>query len=84
MTTNEILVEAEELGKLFFTPKEIKVILFPPAEGNIDIAILRGQLISDAEIRKVIIQQAKAGSAEAQKIVEQWKIRISQERALQR
>ena len=84
MTTTELLQEAEELGKLFFTPREIKIILFPPTEANIDIAILRGQLISDAEIRKVIIQQAKAGSAEAQKIVEQWKIRISQEKALQR
>lgn len=79
--TKEILQEAEELGKLFFTEKQIKLILFPNKKTmDLDIVIMRGQLISEAEIRKTVVQQAKAGSAEAQKIVENWKLYIRYEK----
>ncbi len=77
--SNELYEEAEELGKLFFTASQIKVILSDKPK-NLDIVIMRGQLISDAEIRKTVVQQAKAGSAEAQKIVENWKTHISREK----
>lgn len=77
--TDEQYQEAEELGRLFFTSSQIKIILSDKPK-NMDIVIMRGQLISDAEIRKTVVQQAKAGSAEAQKIVENWKTYISREK----
>lgn len=69
------LQQAEELGKLFFTQSEIELILTiePTTLKN---AILKGQLLADAEIRKVIVQQAKGGSGEAQRIVQEWMSRI--------
>lgn len=77
----ELLQEAEELGKLFFTEKQIKLILFPnKKQMDLDIVIMRGQLLSEAEIRKTVVQQAKAGSAEAQKLVENWKLYIRHEK----
>lgn len=80
-TPTQILIEAEELGKLFFTQKEIETILFTNPD-TIQGAIRKGQLLSDAEVRKVVIQQAKSGSGEAQKIVENWKNAIKFENAL--
>lgn len=77
----QILIEAEELGKLFFTSSEIHTILHMKAD-TIPGAIRKGQLLADAEVRKVIIQQAKSGSGEAQKIVENWKNAIKFENAL--
>lgn len=69
------LEQAEELGKLFFTGKEIELILsIEPV--TLKNAILKGQLLADAEIRKVIVQQAKGGSGEAQRIVQEWMSRI--------
>jgi uncharacterized protein YjcR len=81
MTPTQILNEAEELGKLFFSHKEIETILYTNPD-SIEGAIKKGQLLSDAEIRKVVIQQAKSGSGEAQKIVETWKNAIKFENAL--
>ena len=69
------LEQAEELGKLFFTGKEIELILsIEPV--TLKNAILKGQLLADAEIRKVIVQQAKGGSGEAQRIIQEWMSRI--------
>lgn len=69
------LEQGEELGKLFFTRKEIELILsIEPT--NLQNAILKGQLLADAEIRKVIVQQAKGGSGEAQRIIQEWMSRI--------
>lgn len=69
------LEEGEELGKLLFTRKEIELILsIEPT--TLQNAILKGQLLADAEIRKVIVQQAKGGSGEAQRIVQAWTSRI--------
>ncbi len=81
MQTTQILIEAEELGKLFFTQSEIETILYTNPD-TIEGAIRKGQLISDAELRKVVTQQAKSGSGEAQKIVENWKNAIKFENAL--
>ncbi|MEA5458687.1 hypothetical protein VB796_06550 [Arcicella sp. LKC2W] len=77
----QILIEAEELGKLFFTQTDIETILYTNPD-SIQGAIRKGQLLSDAEVRKVVIQQAKSGSGEAQKIVENWKNAIKFENAL--
>ena len=69
------LEQAEELGKLFFTGKEIELIIsIEPV--TLKNAILKGQLLADAEIRKVIVQQAKGGSGEAQRIIQEWMSRI--------
>lgn len=72
---SNLLEQAEELGKLFFTRKEIQLILFIEPT-TLENAILKGQLIADAEIRKVIVQQAKGGSGEAQRIIQEWMSRI--------
>ncbi len=70
--------EAEELGKLFFTRKEVMIILTHDVQ-TLQQAILKGQLQEEAEVRKVIIQQAKSGSGEAQKLVLQFISRIRSE-----
>lgn len=69
------LEEAEKYGALLFTEDEIKLILTqePTTTQN---AILKGQLMTEAEMRTVVIQQAKNGSSEAQKIVIKWLQRI--------
>ncbi len=70
-----LLQEAEDLGSLFFTRKEIELILM--IEPNtVQNAILKGQLLAEAEVRKVVVQQAKSGSGEAQRIVQSWVSRI--------
>lgn len=74
----ENLQEAEELGKLFFTRKEVMIILTHDVQ-TLQQAILKGQLQEEAEVRKVIIQQAKSGSGEAQKLVLQFISRIRSE-----
>ncbi|GAB2648601.1 hypothetical protein GCM10027035_47940 [Emticicia sediminis] len=72
------LEEAEEYGALLFTEKEVKLIL-TKEPNTVENAILKGQLLTEATIRKVIIEQAKNGSSEAQKIVLKWQnaIKIS-------
>ena len=71
----DLITEAEELGKLFFTEDEIEIILSGEVK-DVKTAIKKGQLISDAELRKTVVQQAKSGSGEAQKMVESWKSTI--------
>lgn len=68
---SNILKQAEELGNLLFTQEEIKIIL-NTSPTTIQTAILKGQLTTEAEVRKTVIQQAKGGSGEAQKLVEKW------------
>lgn len=81
MQAQTTLSEAEELGSLFFTKEEIEIILsIEPT--NLHNAILKGQLKSDAEIRKVVIQQAKSGSGEAQRLVQSWVSRIRFQNAM--
>lgn len=65
------LEAAEEYGALLFTEKEVKLIL-TKEPNTVENAILKGQLLTEATIRKVIIEQAKNGSSEAQKIVLKW------------
>jgi hypothetical protein len=72
--------EAERLGGLFFTENEIAIILTEHPE-NWQTASLRGRLLQDAKIRKMVIEQATQGSNEAQKLVEQWKMKIAIEAA---
>ena len=67
--------DAEELGKLLFTLDEIKIILNTNPT-SLETAILKGQLTTEAEVRKTVIAQAKGGSGEAQKLVEKWVKRI--------
>jgi hypothetical protein len=81
MQAQIILSEAEELGSLFFTRSEIELILNIKPD-NIQNAILKGQLKSDAEVRKVVVQQAKSGSGEAQRLVQSWLSRIRFENSM--
>lgn len=69
------LEAAEEYGALLFTEKEVKLIL-SKEPNTVENAILKGQLLTEATIRKVIIEQAKNGSSEAQKIVLKWQNQI--------
>lgn len=69
------LIEAEELAGLFFTSEEILVILTESPE-DFQTAVLKGRLQADATIRRQVIEQAKGGSSEAQKLVEKWKLSI--------
>lgn len=73
------LNEATELGALLFTQDEIQTIM-TATPSDLPTAILKGQLLTQAEIRRVVIAQAKAGSGEAQKLVEKWllKLKIAQ------
>lgn len=81
MQAHQLLSEAEELGSLFFTKSEIEIILTLQPD-NLKNAILKGQLKADAEIRKVVVQQAKSGSGEAQRLVQSWVSRIRFENAM--
>lgn len=74
------LSEAEELGGLFFTEAEIVIILTESLE-DFRTCILKGRLMKDADIRRIVIDQAIAGSDQAQKLVETWKMRIALEEA---
>lgn len=65
------LTEAKKLGELLFTEHQIQIILSTDATDP-RTAILQGQLLTEAEVRKTVIAQAKAGSAEAQKMVAKW------------
>jgi hypothetical protein len=72
---DEFRLEPEFLGKLLFTDDEVELMLTECPIG-LKNQVLKGQLITQAEIRHTIIRQAKAGSAEAQKMTEKWMQRI--------
>ena len=61
----------EDLGGLLFTEEQILLILnqFP---SDFSSKILKGQLITEAKVRQMVIAQAIGGSSEAQKLVEKW------------
>lgn len=73
--TEEQLAQIEEYGSHFFTPLEIARIMKLDAdefmvdfdaEGQVRDSIERGQLKSEAEVRKSIFDLAKSGSGPAQ------------------
>lgn len=74
--TQEELLQVEELAQLYFTPKEISVMLeikyaevkdtIENEEGNFYEAFMRGRLQSETDLRKSIMMLAKAGSSPAQ------------------
>lgn len=68
-------IEAEELGGLFFTENEIRVILTENPD-DFRTCVLKGRLVADAGIRREVVRQATLGIAEAVKQVEKWKERI--------
>lgn len=59
--------EREWLAGLFFTRKEIELIM-----GDSEDPILRGRLKSEAELRESVIELAKAGSGPAQAMANQY------------
>ena len=61
----------ESLGELLFSENQILIIL---NQNPVDFSskILKGQLISEAKVRQMVIAQAIGGSSEAQKLVEKW------------
>jgi hypothetical protein len=71
--SEEQIKEVEALAELFFSPEEIQLISGVQAEDpDFKKAYQRGNLKSEAEIRKSIIQLAKDGSSPAQTLA--WKM----------
>lgn len=74
--TPEELQEVERLAALYFTPREIALMLqikfdevllqFDANQGDFYEAFQTGRLQSEVDLRKGIIQLAKAGSSPAQ------------------
>lgn len=74
--SDEEIATTEELARLFFTPREIALMLqvsfddvqtqMDAATGPIYEAFQRGRLQSEVDLRKGILQLAKAGSSPAQ------------------
>ena len=72
----EELAEVENLAGLFFTPREISIMLeldlheiydqLDAKDGNFFCAFLKGKLQSEVDLRKAINQLARAGSSPAQ------------------
>lgn len=73
--TKEQLDYIEELAGLFFTEKDIKIIVDTPdeAEDSFELRIMRGRLKIEAEIRKSILTHAKSGSSPAQTLADRMK-----------
>lgn len=68
-------LDAEGLGSLFFSEKQVEIIL-SETPNTFSKKVLKGQLISEARVRQMIVAQAIGGSSEAQKIVEKWILKI--------
>jgi hypothetical protein len=74
--SDDLLKEAQEWAELFFTNDELAMLLEVPAaeirlalddsSSPLGSAIMRGRLLSEAELRKSIILLAKRGSSPAQ------------------
>ena len=74
--TAEELAEVESLAGLFFSPREISVMLELPLPeileqidinaGNFYRAFQKGRLQNEVDLRKAIMQLARAGSSPAQ------------------
>ena len=63
------------INNFIITGRQIELIL--SIEPNtLKNAILKGQLQAEAEIRQVVVNQAKSGSGEAQRIIQGWMSRI--------
>ena len=74
--TDEEIALVEELAALYYTPKEICIIVelnlaeakeqIEVEEGNFYTAFQRGRLQSETDLRRSILMLAKAGSSPAQ------------------
>lgn len=60
-----------ELGELLFTEEQI-IIIQNTTNNDFSSRVIRGQLITQAKMRQMVIAQAIGGSSEAQKIVNSW------------
>lgn len=70
MEEDDIRMRIEELAQLQFTDYEIATILQCSVEQLRDrwaVAVDRGRLLAEAEVRKSILTMAKQGSSPAQK-----------------
>lgn len=73
MLNEEQLNEVEELAGYFFTEEEIREITgIQDREPAFAKAMRKGQLKAEAEVRKGIVELAKAGSSPAQTLA--WKM----------
>lgn len=67
MTEEELIEEAKELGRLFFSDEEIMEILeITHLSPKLERAIRGSRLLSEAKIRKSIVDLANNGSSVAQ------------------
>jgi phage shock protein A len=74
---NKPLTKEEEMEKfagLFFTRKQIAIII----DGDED-PIIRGRLISEAELRESVFSLAKSGSGPAQAMANQYILQMKLE-----
>lgn len=76
--TQKQLTDIENLAALFFTPKEIEIILSVEPSETFEFSYQRGQLKQMAKLRKSIFEQAANNSTPAQtlalKIIDACKI----------
>jgi|688.fasta_scaffold192472_3 hypothetical protein len=80
------LVAAEKFAKLLFNDEQIAVLLemsiqefrveMSSGESPLKLAVLRGRLTTEAEVRAAIINAAKRGSSPAQAMAVQYLNRI--------
>lgn len=79
MLTEEQQKEIEELAGYFFTEDEVSEISgVEKSERGFKKAFRKGNLLAEAELRKSIMELAKAGSSPAQTLA--WKMLDSQKR----
>lgn len=73
--SKEQLELVEELAGLFFSEKDIKIIVDTPdnAEDTFELRMIRGRLKVEAEIRKSMVSHAKGGSSPAQTLADRMK-----------
>lgn len=76
--SDEQLLEIEEYGKLFFSLKEVAILveleyaalneMMQDENSVVFKAYHKGRLTSEVDVRKSIIEMAQSGSTEAQKL----------------
>jgi hypothetical protein len=82
----QLLIDAEKFAKLLFPDEQLATLLEMPAqafrvhmsdmESPLRLAVLRGRLTTEAELRTAIITAAKRGSSPAQAMAVQYLNRV--------
>lgn len=83
---DQLLIDAEKFAKLLFTDDQLATLLEMPTQEfrvhmsqphhPLRLAVLRGRLTTEAEVRTAIITAAKRGSSPAQAMAVQYINRV--------